>query len=127
MKLDVAKIQTDQRDRLLSQFQDATSRMVEGKDRYNRMKLECGNALAAAWEKVAVRKMEADMARLQGRHVKNEEQSKLLQYQIDTYNNILVGMYGFAERRNDEYPDLSQIAQLCVSLGDQGATSTITG
>lgn len=43
---------------------------------------------------------------------------EFLAYQLDTRNNLALAMYGFVERREDDYPGLGDMAALATSLGD---------
>ena len=52
----------------------------------------------------------------------NREQD-FLAYQLDSRNNILLGLFGFVERRTDAYPDLRALAQLTASLSESGAAT----
>ncbi len=41
-------------------------------------------------------------------------------YQLDERNKLLIGLYGFVERREDVFPSFEGMAQLVVGLGDSG-------
>jgi hypothetical protein len=45
---------------------------------------------------------------------------KLMAYQLDERNKLLVGIYGFVERREDIAPKFDDLAKICTSLGDAG-------
>jgi hypothetical protein len=45
---------------------------------------------------------------------------KLMAYQLDERNKILVGLYGFVERRDDVYPSFENLTQVVTALGDSG-------
>ena len=49
-----------------------------------------------------------------------DKQQELLRYQLDERNKLLVGLFGFMERRTDSYPDLGMMAQLASALGEGG-------
>jgi hypothetical protein len=49
----------------------------------------------------------------------NREQ-EFLAYQLDTRNNLLVGLFRFVEAREDSYPGLGSTAQVAASLGQPG-------
>jgi DNA-binding ferritin-like protein (Dps family) len=51
------------------------------------------------------------------------KQQQFLAYQMDERNKILMGLFGFMERRTDSYPDLGVMAQLTASLGDAGGST----
>jgi hypothetical protein len=62
---------------------------------------------------------------LQLKQDQNAHEMKLIQYQIDTVNNLVVGLFGFQEKRTDEYPSVDAISNLVAQLGDTGATSWV--
>ena len=64
--------------------------------------------------------MSISMARLQGLQGQHTDGMKLMAYQLDERNKLLVGLYGFVERREDVGPSINDLAQICTSLGDSG-------
>jgi len=56
-----------------------------------------------------------------------DRKQQFLRYELSERNNVLVGMYGFVERRNDGYPDLNAMAQLTASIAESGASSWYSG
>jgi len=60
------------------------------------------------------------MARQEGLRGQHADNMKLMAYQLDERNKILVGLYGFVERREDVGPEFKQFAEICTSLGDSG-------
>ena len=41
-------------------------------------------------------------------------------YQLDERNKLLIGIYGFVERREDVGPKFENMAQVCTALADAG-------
>ena len=64
--------------------------------------------------------MNVAAVRLQGLETKHGEDMKLMAYQLDERNKLLIGIYGFVERREDVSPSFENLAKLCTSLGDAG-------
>jgi hypothetical protein len=64
--------------------------------------------------------MEISMARLQGLQGQHTDGMKLMAYQLDERNKLLVGLYGFVERREDVGPQFEELAKIATSLGDAG-------
>jgi hypothetical protein len=58
--------------------------------------------------------------RLAGLQQQHDDCMKLMAYQLDERNKILVGLYGFVERRDDVYPSFENLTQVVTSLGDSG-------
>lgn len=58
--------------------------------------------------------------RLAGLQQKHDEIMRLMAYQLDERNKILVGLYGFVERREDVGPSFESLTQVAVGLGDAG-------
>jgi hypothetical protein len=64
--------------------------------------------------------MNESAARLSGIDAKHQESMKLMAYQLDERNKLFIGIYGFVERREDEYPAFETLAQMAAALGDSG-------
>jgi hypothetical protein len=58
--------------------------------------------------------------RLSGLQATHEEEMKLMAYQLDERNKLLVGLYSFVERREDVSPKFEDLVKVCTSLGDAG-------
>ncbi len=59
----------------------------------------------------------ARLAGLQGKHAEDME---LMKYMVNERNQLLVGLYGFVERRDDVAPQWESLAQMVAGLGDAG-------
>lgn len=57
---------------------------------------------------------------------KNTQEMQLMRYQVDTRSGLVIGLFGFEEKRFDLYPSMDVLAKLCMSLGDSAATSWIS-
>jgi len=125
-KQDVYRNEAAQRDKLYQFLQASVAALLDGKQQYNSQQLQSTTFLTEMRYRLCAKKMEANLQRLQGRLTVDERQQELVRYMVSTRNDILVGLFGFEERRTDKGPDLSEIAQLVVSLGDSGATSWVT-
>jgi hypothetical protein len=64
--------------------------------------------------------MQTAAARLEGMQRQQDDGMKLMAYQLNERNNMLVGIYGFVERREDIGPKFEHLAEVCTSLGDAG-------
>lgn len=64
--------------------------------------------------------MNISMARLQGLQGQHTDGMKLMSYQLDIRNQLLVGLYGFVERREDVGPQFAELTQIATALGDAG-------
>lgn len=69
-----------------------------------------------------------DVMRMRGSLIESKlrltnRKQDFLAYQLDERNKILMGLFGFVERRNDSYPDLGSMAQLTASLAETGAST----
>jgi hypothetical protein len=70
--------------------------------------------------KVIAEMMSIRMARLQGLQGQHSDGMKLMAYQLDERNKLLVGLYGFVERREDTGPQMEDLTKIATSLGDAG-------
>jgi hypothetical protein len=81
---------------------------------------------AEVMTRLAAMNMEAAMNKVRMSLEKNSQEMSLIRYQVDAQNNLIVGLFGFEERRFDLYPSMDVLARLCMSLGDSAATSWVS-
>lgn len=63
-------------------------------------------------------KLQTTTARLDGWKSVAEANQKLMAYQLDTRNNLLLGLYSFVERREDIAPQWKDMSTMIASLAD---------
>jgi len=87
-----------------------------------RVAQELGNAeaIVSHKNKAIVELMNIKNARLQGRQGQHADNMQLMKYQLDERNKLLVGLYGFVERREDIGPRFEELTKLTTALGDAG-------
>jgi hypothetical protein len=78
------------------------------------------NAIAEHKHKSIVEYMNVAQVRLQHLANVHDQDMRLMAYQLDEQNKLMVGLYGFVERREDIGPSWDQFAKLATSLGDAG-------
>lgn len=74
--------------------------------------------LAEHYHKAIVEQMNTSVARLEGWKTVADQNRQLMAYQIDTKNQLVVGLYGFVERREDVAPEWRDMVQMIAGLGD---------
>ncbi len=109
-----------QRDQLLAQYNAVKGIVLSGKERYSALQLQNGEFLTGTRHKLALMVMQAQLAKAGGRMDVRDREEKMMAYQLDTRNNLLVGLWGFIERREDNYPSMEAITKLVAGLGDSG-------
>jgi hypothetical protein len=97
------------KDRLYEQQQAVRARTLEGQ----------GLIRADAHREVA-ELMTTYALRLDGSAKKHAEDMDLTRYQLTERNQLLVGLYGFVERRDDVAPAFESLTQIATALGDAG-------
>ena len=75
-------------------------------------------SLAEFRNKAIVAKMNSNVARLDGWKTVHADNMKLMAYQLEERNNLLVGLYSFVERREDVAPQWKDMASMIAGLGD---------
>ena len=104
---------------------------MDGEDRLHGLKqellryrvaqeLQNAEAIVEHKHKAVVELMNTYQARLAGLQGMHADNMKLMAYQLDERNKALIGLYGFVERREDAYPEFSELTKICTSLGDSG-------
>jgi hypothetical protein len=76
--------------------------------------------LSESRNQAIVQRMNEANARLAGLAGKHEENMRLMAYQLDERNKLLIGIYAFVERREDVGPRFEDLTKICTSLGDAG-------
>jgi hypothetical protein len=117
---DVSRVAMSQRDTLLGQLQDAVKGFLTGKERFAAMTMANASTLADHRHRMVVEKMNMFVVRLEGLNGKNAENMKIMAYQLDERNKLMIGLYGFVERRDDIGPSIEDLASIVTSLGDAG-------
>lgn len=57
----------------------------------------------------------------------SDRRQAFMKYRMDERNKLLVGLFGFVERREDSYPGLGAMAQVTASLGESGGSAWRSG
>lgn len=117
---DISRVSMSARDNLLAQLQDAVKGIIAGKERYGALTMQNASVLAEHKHRAIVEKMNESVARLEGQRGMHAENMKLMAYQLSTRNEILIGLYGFVERRDDVGPEWQELAKVVAGLGDSG-------
>ena len=100
--------------------------ILELHDRINREQIEIEKFQVQTQQQLIAVQLEANMNRVRGQLEAQARDMDLYKYMTDTTNGIILGLFGFQERRTDAYPSLEILAQLCSQLGDSGATSWVS-
>jgi hypothetical protein len=120
LQQEVSRVAMTERDTLLAQLQDAVKGFISGKDRYAAATMANASTMADHRHKAIVEKMNEAAARLTGLREQHAENMRLMIYQLDERNKLLIGLYGFVERREDDPPSFDALTQICTGLGDAG-------
>ena len=120
-KQEVSRIAMQERDTLLAQLQDAIKAFITGKERFAAQTAQNADILARAKQQVVVAKMNEAATRLEGQRGVHADNMKLMAYLLNEKNQLLIGLYGFIERREDIGPSFSELTQVAAALGDSGS------
>ncbi len=112
-------------DKTAKNTRDKNEAIAELNDRLNREKLTNKHTLygqnvsLSEFKNAAIAaKMNAYVTRLDGWKSVHADDMKLMAYQLDTQNNLLIGLYSFVERREDVAPDWRDLSTMIAGLGD---------
>lgn len=114
----VTREEMSQRNTLLEQLQAALLGLIGGKEKFASLLLQNGSVLAEYRNKAIVEKMNVAVKRLEGWKSVADENRKLMLYQLDERNKLLIGLYQFVERRDDVGPSWQEAAKVVAGLGD---------
>jgi len=119
-KQDATKTKINQKDALLAQLQSALNALMAGKERYAVLLMQNANTLAEHKHRAIVEMMNASIQRLDGWKEVADQERKLMVYQLDERNKMLMAVYAFVERREDIAPEWKDMARMIAGLGDSG-------
>lgn len=117
-KQTVTRTEMSQRDILLQQLQTALTGLLGGKERFSTLLLQNANTLAEHKHRAIVERMNTATQRLEGWKSVADENRRLMSYMLDERNKLLIGLYGFVERRDDVGPSWNDMARLISAMGD---------
>ena len=115
---DVSRIAVSTRDTLLQQLQDAVKGFLAGKERYAASLMQNASTLADHKHKAIAELMNTSVARLEGWKTIADQNRTLMAMQLDERNKLLVGLYSFCERREDEGPSWADMTKTIAGLAD---------
>lgn len=75
--------------------------------------------LSEGQQKLILDKMNANVMRLEGWKNVHVDNMRLLAYQLDERNKLLIGLYSFVERREDIGPEWKDMTSMIAGLADQ--------
>ena len=117
---DVTKTEMAEKHTLLSQLQAALTALMSGKERYAVLLVQNSNTLADHKHKAIAEMVNAKVQRLEGWKSVATENMRLMTYQLDERNKLLMAVYAFVERRQDIGPEWNDMAKMIAGLGDSG-------
>lgn len=118
----LAREQLDNEHKLYEQEVSLKGMVLDGRVKYNSALMTKAQFLVETRKQLALTVMQARMARITGRMDVRDREEKLMLTQLDIHNNLAVGLWGFVERREDEYPGLEVMTKLIAGLGDSGGS-----
>ena len=80
--------------------------------------MQNASTLAEHKHKAIAEMMNNATKRLEGWKDVADENRKLMIYQLDERNKLLIGLYSFVERRDDIGPEWKDMASMIAGLGD---------
>ena len=119
-KQEVTRSEMSQRDTLLQQLQSALTALLGGKERFSTILMQNASTLSEHKYKAITERMNTAVKRLDGWKSVADENRKLMAYQLDERNKLLIGLYSFVERRDDIGPTWSDMTKMISGLADSG-------
>ena len=123
--LDVEQFAAKGRESIVDKLNAYISEHASGVAKYAAMTVNNGQFLAGVKQQTVVNAMKTRFEYARGLVDANTAQQQLYKYQLDTRNDLAVGLFGFMEQRTDSYPDLNKMGEIALGLGDAGSTSWV--
>lgn len=120
LQQEISRMQMAERDVLLGQSQDATKGVALGQERRGALTMQFGSAVGDISCRVVDVKMREYLTRLDVWTKIWDSDMRLMQYQLDKRNELLVWGWGFIERREDVAPEWKDMVSMFVAIGDAG-------
>ena len=118
--LDVSRFAATARESILDKLNGYIATYAGAVAQYSQQTVANGQFLFGLQERTAAEQLRTRYEFCRGLTESNFYQQQLYRWQLDTRNNLAVGLFGFMERREDEYPDLSKMGEIAIGLGDAG-------
>lgn len=116
----LAREKVDNEHKLFMEQMQTTTTVMGGRVEYVNQQMRRNQWLVDTRHKVLMTSMQGMLEKANARLGVRDREDKLLSYQLDTRNNLAIGMFGFQERREDSYPSLESITKLVAGLGESG-------
>jgi hypothetical protein len=114
----MSRLEIGEENTMLSQLQDALKSLISGKERYSTIYMQHASTVAEHKHRAIAELMNTKTARLEGWKTIADQNRQLLAYQLDERNKLIIGLYGFVERREDIAPEWKDMASMVAGLGD---------
>jgi len=111
---------------LLSHALASVQAVIAGHAQAIQLRQANGEFLTNGTYRLAALLLENKLNNLRLKKDQNAAEMELMKYQADASNNLIVGLFGFQEKREDIHPTLDQITQIVSQLGDRGSTSWVS-
>ncbi len=123
--MDIEQFAAKARESIVDKLNDYILEHANGTAKYAAMTTQNGQFLANVKQQTVVNAMKTRFEYTDGLDVANKAQMSLYKYQLDTRNNLAIGLFDFMEKRTDSYPEINKMGEIALGLGDAEATQII--
>jgi len=116
----LAREQVDNEHKLYMEQLQVQQAVLGGRQTYTQQQMSKGQWLVDVRHKILMTTMQAMLEKANARLGVRDREDKLMAYQLDTRNNIAMGLFSVIERREDTYPSLESMSKIVAGLGDSG-------
>ena len=116
----LAREKLDNEHKLYEQEMALNAMILDGRLKHNAAFMAKAQFAIETRKSLALALMSARMERVKTVFDIRDREEKFMAYQLDTHNNLAIGLWNFVERRDDEYPSMESISKLVAGLGDAG-------
>ena len=114
----IAREKIDHEHKLFAELMDTKRAVIAGRTTFTATALQKGQFVINGRNQLIEILLRGRIEKANARIKVAGTEEQIMRYQLDTYNNVVVGLHATQERREDTYPDLSSISQLVAGIGD---------
>lgn len=110
----------DHEHKLFAEQMDTKRAVIAGRTTFSAALLQKGQFVISSRNQLISMLLQGRMEKANARLGVRDREEKAMMFQVDKYNETVLGMHSFIERREDVAPDIASIGKLVAGIADSG-------
>jgi hypothetical protein len=116
----LAREKIDHEHKLFAELMDAKRAEIAGRTTFTAASLQKSGFYIESRTKLIGILLQGRLEKANAVLAVRDREDKTMTFQLDSYNNVVMALHAFQERREDSYPPLESVTQLVAGIGDSG-------